>query len=212
MIIRQIRQASSAEYFNGELNLRMGRRFRQLRNGGFSWAKPCFSWPQLENERSKTLDGPMDHYWEIGGGGICHSSFLGAYVEVDLEDIRSTSRILDGIGCGGALKLHLPRTKHPLHLVDSQALIFLVGMRNGISNRNKTTLSNTDTRLNPKEFYEKDTNRRMPIHEMGVEAFNDCMGHLSAVEERRRDEGTPEEITALESLMSGQRVEKQFAG
>ena len=34
VVIRQIRQASLAADFNGELKLRSNRRFRQLRNGG----------------------------------------------------------------------------------------------------------------------------------------------------------------------------------
>ena len=44
VIIRRIRQASSAEAFNGELNLRLNRRFRQSANEGFivpNGVPPC---------------------------------------------------------------------------------------------------------------------------------------------------------------------------
>ena len=46
-IIRQIRQASSEVDFNGKLNLRMNKRFRQIHTDGFSCATPCFSQPRI---------------------------------------------------------------------------------------------------------------------------------------------------------------------
>ena len=63
-------------------------------------------------------------------------------------------------------------------------------MRNGISNRNITTRPNADTRLTPKEFRGPDINQQIAIREPGgVAAFNDFVGHLSQVEELRREEG-----------------------
>ena len=40
--------------------------------------------------------------------------FRGAYLEVSLDDMKSTDKILDVLGCDGALQLHLPNTKFPL--------------------------------------------------------------------------------------------------
>ena len=51
--------------------------------------------------------------------------FRGSYLEVSLDDMKSTDRILDVLGRDGTLQLHLENTKFPLHyLVGSQALIF----------------------------------------------------------------------------------------
>ena len=88
------------------------------------------------------------------GGKFALVHFRGLYLAVDLEDILSTNRLLEVIGCDGELRLHLPRTKSPIrYLVGSKTLIFLSKMRNGIPNRGKTTWPNTDTRLNSNEFY-----------------------------------------------------------
>ena len=82
--------------------------------------------------------------------------------------MRSEHRALAVIGCDVALRLHLPIDKSPIHyLVDSQALISLSEMRHGIANRNKTTWSNTDARLNSEEFYEPGINHQVSTHEMG---------------------------------------------
>ena len=89
-------------------------------------------------------------------------------MEVDLEDMRSANRILAVIRRGWALQLNLPIAKSPLrYLVDSQTLIFASEMRNVILDRNKTTWSNKDATLSPKEFYEPDINRRIAIREIG---------------------------------------------
>ena len=57
--------------------------------------------------------------------------FMGSYLEVALGDLKSTDKVLDVLGCDGALQLHVGSTKFPLHcLVDSQALIFLPNVRN----------------------------------------------------------------------------------
>ena len=45
-IIRQIRQASTAADFNGELNLRSDKRFPQIHTGGF-WRNPRYSYPRI---------------------------------------------------------------------------------------------------------------------------------------------------------------------
>ena len=85
-------------------------------------------------------------------------------------------------------------------------------MRHVISNRNKTTWYNTDTRPTPEEFYEPGLNRQIAIREIGVEAFNDTMERLSQSEEWKHEEGTPEAITELKSLMRGHHIGNNSPG
>ena len=88
-------------------------------------------------------------------------------MEVDLEDMRSANRILDAIGRGGALKLHLPSAKFPLrYLAGAQTLISLSGMGSGIPNRNKATRSRTDAGFTLNEFYEPGVFHRVEIREI----------------------------------------------
>ena len=82
--------------------------------------------------------------------------------------MRSANRLLDVIARDGAFQLHLHSAKFTIRdLMGSQALIVLAEMRHGIPNRNKTTRPNTDTRINPKEFYEPGLNQKIAIREMG---------------------------------------------
>ena len=102
------------------------------------------------------------------GGGYALVHFMGSYLEVDLDDMPSTSRLFELIGRDGALRLHVPRTNPPInYMVDSQTLIFLTKMRNGLLNRNQTTWANTDTRLTPRDFYEPAINQKIAIRELG---------------------------------------------
>ena len=41
--------------------------------------------------------------------------FRGAYLEVDLDDMRSGNRLLEVLGRDGPSHLHLPSTKSPIH-------------------------------------------------------------------------------------------------
>ena len=64
----------------------------------------------------------------------------GSYIEADLDDMRSANRSFGILGRDGALQLHLPSTKFPIHyMFGSQTLISLSKMRNVILNRNQTT-------------------------------------------------------------------------
>ena len=86
-------------------------------------------------------------------------------------------------------------------------------MRNGIQNRNITTRPNAAARLTPEEFYEPGLNQEIAaIHELGVEAFNDFIGRISQVEERKHEEGTQEEITELKPLMRGWQIGHKSSG
>ena len=98
----------------------------------------------------------------------------GAYLEVYLGGMLSENRLLDVLGRYGALRLHLPRTKSPIHyLVDPKALIFISEMRNVISHRNQTKRTNTDARTSPKAFFEPTHSQQIPTHELGgMESLN----------------------------------------
>ena len=56
-------------------------------------------------------------------------------------------------------------------------------------------------------FYEPGVNRQIDIHELGVVAFNDSMGHISQSVELKREEGLGESITVAGSLIRGKQVE-----
>ena len=128
--------------------------------------------------------------------------------------MRSANRLLEVVGRNGELQLHLPSAKSPMrYLVDSHTLICLSEMRNVTSNRNKTTWSNTDTRLNPEEFYEPCLNHQISIRELGgVSGINDFMEHLSQAEESQREEGENEAIAELKSLMRGHHIGDNSSG
>ena len=56
--------------------------------------------------------------------------FRGSYLEVALNDLKSTGKVLEVLGCDRAPQLHVGVAKFPLHYsVDPQALIFLSKMR-----------------------------------------------------------------------------------
>ena len=104
--------------------------------------------------------------------------FRCAYLEVDLDDMSPTSRLLEVHGCDGELRLHLPSTKFQIHYsVGSPKLICLSAMGNVISNRNRTTWSNTDTRQSHRAFYEPTRNQKIDIRELGG-SINDFVGRL----------------------------------
>ena len=113
--------------------------------------------------KEETTVTTRDNYWGIWQQ-IRAGSFSGEYLEVDLDDMCTENRLLGVIGRDVAPKLHLPSTKCPIHyLVDSEALISMSEMGNGIPNRNKTTCPNTDTRTNPAAFYEPAHNHQVDI-------------------------------------------------
>ena len=122
--MRQVRQSSPAEDFNGKLNLRMGRRLLQLWNGGGGFlGRSAFL---STNPKTKGGNRRMGPWIIIGGFGEIYAlvHFRGSYLEVGLEDMRAPNRILYVVGRGGALQLHLPIAKfHLRHLVEPQTLI-----------------------------------------------------------------------------------------
>ena len=100
------------------------------------------------------------------GGKYASVRFRGPYFEVDLGDMRSENSLFDTIGCDGALALHIPSAKFPIHyLAGSQILVPLTKMRNGYLRGNHTTWANTDTRIRPLTFYEPDLQQRIDILE-----------------------------------------------
>ena len=139
--------------------------------------------------------------------------FRWPYFEVDLGDMRSSDSLFVIIGCGGALTLHIPSTKFPIHyLAGSQTLVFLTKMRNGYLRGNQTTRVNADTRIPPLTFYEPDLRRRFDVREMGGGAFNDVIGRLGNMGEVKHEKGMGKSIVESESLIRGQRVYNNSPG
>ena len=130
---------------------------------------------------------------------------------MDLDDKLPANRLFEILGRDGALQLHFPSTKFPIHcVVVAQTLIFLSGMGNGILNRNQTTWENTDTRLIPQAFYEPTHNQKIPIREMWWwwrgGSLNDSMDRLCNMGELKHEEGMEDAILELKSLIRGQRM------
>ena len=89
------------------------------------------------------------------------------YIEVDLDDMLSANMLFGIIGRDGALQLHLPSAKSPIHYAEvSQTPISLSKMGNSILNRNQTRWGDTDARLIPKAFREPARNCQTDIREM----------------------------------------------
>ena len=109
----------------------------------------------------------MGNYWAFWGM-YALVRLRGAYLEVDLEDMRSENRLLEVLGRYGALRLHLPSTKFPIHYsVGSQKIICLPETRYGILNRNQKAWANTDARTSSRAFYAPTHNQEIAIHEVG---------------------------------------------
>ena len=92
-IVRQIRQSSLVGDFNGKLNSRMNKRFRQTQNAGFSYGEPCFSRHRIGKPKVANAGFP----WVITGWfgdkyDLVH--FRGSYLEVDLDDMLSANLMI----------------------------------------------------------------------------------------------------------------------
>merc|ERR1712112_27697 len=96
----------------------------------FAWGKPCIFYTERKTKGGKRWQGPGVIIARYGNQyDLVH--FMGSYLEVAMGDLKSTGKVLDVLGCGGTLHLHVGSTKFPLHyLVDSQTLIFLSKVRN----------------------------------------------------------------------------------
>ena len=151
----------------GKMQLCLERRIRNIKTEEFCLGQAVFFWTARKLKSDKRWQGPGIIIARYGDTyALVH--FRGAYLEVSLDDMKSTDRILDVLGCDGTLQLHLANTKFPLHyLVDSQTLIFLSKARNEILKRNNITWANTDTRLSVRDFYEDDLNQQIAIDELG---------------------------------------------
>ena len=137
-----------------------------------------FRLPQIGKQKVKAMVTTCCNYWAILGGKYALIHFRCSFLEVDLDDMRPTNRLLEVLARDGTLRRHLPSAKSPIHYsVDSQKLISLSEMRHVVSNRNRTTCDNTDAVTSHRAFYEPTHNQEIAIDEMGgVGAFNDPMG------------------------------------
>ena len=200
--IHQVRKASHTAYFSGKLNWASNKRIRGPEMGN-SFMSACCS-----TATNRKTQGERRWLWR----GIIIGRFVnkyalvrcrGAYLEVDLDDMRSAIRLLAVLGCNSAFRLHLPSTKFPIHYsVGSHTLISLSEMRNGIPNRNQTTWTNTDTMASHRAFYEPTRNQKIAIRELGgVEALNYFTGLLGSMEDLKHEEWAKDYITELKSLI-----------
>ena len=103
------------------------------------WRRNCFSISTNRGIEWAEWSGPWIITGRFGGKyAIFH--FRCSYLEVDLDGMRSTNRLLEILGRDGWLRMHLPSTKPPIHyLVPLQTLMPLSKMGNGILNRNQST-------------------------------------------------------------------------
>ena len=106
------------------MQLRLERRIRNIKADEFCLGRTVFFWADRKSKSDKRWQGPGIIIARYGNAyALVH--FRGAYLEVSLGDLKSTDRILEVLGCDGALQLHLSNTKFPLrYLVGSQTLIF----------------------------------------------------------------------------------------
>ena len=82
--------------------------------GDSFYARLCFLETNREEKGERRRLGPGIIIGRFGGQyAIVH--FRGAYLEVDLDDVRSENWLLEVIGCDGELRLQLPSTKSPIH-------------------------------------------------------------------------------------------------
>ena len=173
--IFQIRRASLEADFSGKINVCPSTRLRSRKTEEFCLGQTVYFYTERKTKAEKRWQGPgiiIPRY----GNQYALVHFRGTYLEVSMGDLKSTDRVLDVLGCDGALQLHVGSTKFPLHyLVDSQKLIFVSKVRNGFLQRNLITWTNTDTRLSVREFYENDLNQQIANNELGenkrIESF-----------------------------------------
>ena len=104
-----MRHASLTAYFNGILNSGLIRRFRQSIDGVFLWRSVR---PFYKSEKGGVNVGWGHGYLlEYFGGELALVQPRGSYLEAGLDDMRSSNRLLEAIGCDEALQLHLPSAK-----------------------------------------------------------------------------------------------------
>ena len=107
--IPQIRKASLEADFNGEMQLCLERRVRNIKTEEFCLGQTVF-FDGEKMESDKRWQGPGIVIARYGGAyALVH--FRGVYLEVSLRDMRSADKILDVLGSDGTLQLHLANTK-----------------------------------------------------------------------------------------------------
>ena len=146
--------------------------------GNFFWGELFTS---IKNGRNKA-----DFKWQWPGIAIGRFGRIGDLiycrrnsVEVGLNGRTPSNKIPDVLGCDVSLHLHSPGKKFRiLYLVGPQALVLLEGIRNAISQRNKTTCGNT--RLGHNLFFKENIIQEIAINESGwndtIKAFLEYVG------------------------------------
>ena len=88
------------------MQLCLERRVRNVKLRIFALAKRYTFGRRIENQKRETTAMPRNHnrsLWER----LCVGTFQGPYLEISLDDKKRTDKILEVLGCDGALQLHL---------------------------------------------------------------------------------------------------------
>ena len=113
--MRQIRKSSLTSYFSGASNLALNKRIRASENEEFFLCQTVFLAKNRKTKGERRRLGPGVSIGRFGGKyELVH--FRCAYLEVDLDDMRSGNRLLEVLGRDGALQLHLPST-NPQYII-----------------------------------------------------------------------------------------------
>ena len=96
---------------------------------------PCETvclYQRMRNKADLNWNGPVIVIGRFGiKGDLVY--IRGNSVEIDIDDLRTSNMIFEVLGCDGALRLHLAKTKLPIrYLADPQTLVFLAQIRNDI--------------------------------------------------------------------------------
>ena len=132
-VIHNIRQASLNADFSNKLSTTLHRRVGSTKSEEFFlWGTVSFIAENRKAKGEKKWSAPgiiIGRFWNKYA--LVH--FRGSYLEVDIDDMKSANSLFELIWRDGALQLHIPSAKFPIHyLVDSKALIILSKMRNVI--------------------------------------------------------------------------------
>ena len=150
LALYKIRKASLTDDFQSRVSNTVARRVRNAKTEELIFGRTVFFISANRKKQNwQEMGRAMNNYWAFWVQ-IRTGTFRVSYFEVGLEDMRSANSLFGITGCDGALTLHIPNTKFPIHyLLGPQTLVFLTKMRNGYLRGNRTTWGNADTRIRP---------------------------------------------------------------
>ena len=111
--IFQIRRASLEADFSSKIQACLAKRLRsQKKTDEFCLGRTVFFFTERKPKGGRRWQGPgiiIARY----GNAYALAHFRGSYLEALLEDLKSKGRVLDVLGCGGTLQLHVASTEFP---------------------------------------------------------------------------------------------------